>query len=90
MTRKVLFSAVALVLLSVGAGFGYARAQVLSPKPEDLRFQLLINEPIATPDRRSVVAGTSALVLKDSRSGHCHVVVTVGGAIAMAPVECGL
>ena len=41
------------------------RAQVLTPPPEQLRFQALLTEPIATPDRRSVVAGTNVMVVKD-------------------------
>jgi hypothetical protein len=55
----------------------------------ELRFQVLLNEPMATPDRRSVVAGTTALVVKDRRSGQCYVAVTIGQAGAMAPAPCG-
>jgi hypothetical protein len=89
MARKLLLAALAIVLMLVAAVFGRARAQVLTPSPEDVRFQLLTNEPIASPDRHSVVAGTSALVLKDRRTGQCFVAVTIGSAMGMDRVDCG-
>jgi hypothetical protein len=46
-----------------------ARAQVLTPPPKELRYQTLISQPIATPDRGAVVAGTSALLIRDRVTG---------------------
>ena len=84
--RKVLLAAAFIAVLTMS--FAPIRAQVLSPRAEDLRFQMLSNEPIAAPDRRSVVAGTSAMVVKDQRTGRCYVALTVGQATTMAPGDC--
>ena len=53
-----------IVLLSVVMATMYVRAaaQVVTPRPEELRFYALLNEPIANSNRGAVVAGTSALV----------------------------
>jgi hypothetical protein len=77
--------AIALVLL---AAIGWARAQVLIPRPEDVRFELVTQEPIAAPGRGSVVAGWYALVVKDRRTGTCYIALTQGNEMAMAPGEC--
>jgi len=82
--------ALVIVLVFLATGFGWIRAQVAIPRPEDVRFQLLINEPIAAPDGRSVVPAASALVLRDRRTSQCYVVVSVGSTMAMAPGDCGL
>ena len=68
--------------------FSKAGAQVLSPRPEELRFQVLLHEPMAAPDRRSVVAGTDALLVKDRRTGQCYVAISVGQSMAMTPASC--
>ena len=66
-----------------------AHAQVVTPRPEDLRYQALLSEPIATPERRSVVAGTSAMLLKDRVSGQCFLAVTIGNSAGLSPATCG-
>jgi hypothetical protein len=76
----------ALVLL--GAALGRARAQVLIPRAEDVRFELVTQEPIASPDHRSVVAGWYAVIVKDRRNGKCYVALTQGNEMAMAPGDC--
>ena len=80
----------ASLLLQIGLPlvFPAARAQVLSPRPEELRFQVLLHEPVAAPDRRSVVAGTDALLVRDRRSGQCYVAISVGQSMAMASASC--
>ena len=78
---------VALVVVAVLAG--RARAQVVTPRPENLRFEMVLSEPIAMTGRTGVVAGTSAVLLKDRRTGQCHVAITIGSAMGMAPAECG-
>jgi hypothetical protein len=89
MVQKFLLAAAFVTVLAVLAMiFGPARAQVLSPPPEQLRFQVLSNEPVAAPDRRSVVAGVSAMVLKDLRTGQCYVAVTVARGASVAPAAC--
>jgi hypothetical protein len=74
--------------IALAAVFGPARAQVLTPRPQELRFQALLNEPIATPDGKSVVAGTSALMVRDRETGQCYVIVTLGSAISMSSAGC--
>ena len=71
-----------------GALIVRAGAQVLTPRPEELRFEAVLTEPIATPDRRSVVAGTSALLVRDRRSGQCYLAVTIGHSVGLAPARC--
>jgi hypothetical protein len=80
----------ALVLLALVMATMYARAgaQVVTPRPEELRFQALVSEPIATPDRRAVVAGTSALLVRDRLTGQCFVAVTIGGSMGLSPAAC--
>jgi hypothetical protein len=75
---------IALVSLAVGV-----RAQVQTPRPADLRFEMLLSEPIALAGRTGVVAGTSAAVVKDRRTGQCHVAITIGSAMGLAPTDCG-
>lgn len=80
-----------LVLVAVGAlvtWYAQARAQVATPRPDALRFQALLSEPIATPDRRSVVAGTSALLIRDRTSGDCFLAVTVGNSVGLTAARC--
>ena len=79
-----------IVLVFLATWFARTRAQVAIPRPEDVRFQLLVNEPIAAPDGRSVVPASSALVLRDRRTSQCYIVVSVGSTMAMAPAACGL
>jgi hypothetical protein len=83
--------AVVLMLSIVMAAAMYlrGRAQVLMPRPEDLRYQAVLTEPIATPERRSVVAGTSALLIKDRVSGQCFLAVTLGDSVGLSPASCG-
>ena len=86
--RQRLIAIAACVVVTILGIFGMARAQVLTPPPEQLRFQALLTEPIATPDRRSVVAGTNAMVVKDLATGQCYVTVTLGSGMAMSPAPC--
>ena len=72
----------------VGALIGSAHAQVITPPPDQLRFEAILNEPIGTSDRRSVVAGTSALLVRDRRSGQCYFAVTLGNGVGLAPARC--
>lgn len=74
--------------VAAGALIGRAHAQVLTPPPDQLRFEAILNEPIGTPDRRSVVAGTSALLVRDRRSGQCFLAVTVRDSVGLAPARC--
>jgi energy-converting hydrogenase Eha subunit F len=89
-TRRYTFILTLTLLLLLGLPLivTVVRAQVLTPRPEELRFQMLLHEPVATPDRRSVVAGTDTLLIKDRRSGQCYVAMSVGQSMAMAAASC--
>jgi hypothetical protein len=65
-----------------------ASAQVVTPRPEELRFYTLLSEPVAAPGRRGVVAGTSAMLVKDRITGQCFVAITVGNAMGLSPAAC--
>jgi hypothetical protein len=88
-TRRYTFILTLALLLLLGLPLiVIVRAQVVTPRPEELRFQMLLHEPVATPDRRSVVAGTDTLLIKDRRSGQCYVAMSVGQSMAMAAASC--
>lgn len=76
------------LLIALPFLFPLLRAQVATPRPEELRFQMLLHEPVAAPDRRSVVAGTDAVVVKDRRTGQCYVAVSIGQSMAMTAASC--
>jgi hypothetical protein len=90
MTRTSRTVALASLLASAGVATIYVRAgaQVMTPNPEELRFQAVLNEPIAAPNRRGVVAGTSALVVKDRLTGQCFLAVTIGDSMGLSPTAC--
>jgi hypothetical protein len=80
----------AFILISILAfGLVYAAQQVVQvPRAEQLRYQLIGNEPIAAPDGRSIVNDWSVLLFKDRRSNQCYVVFARGtdiGATDAAP-----
>ena len=66
-----------------------ARAQAVTPRPEDLRYKALLIQPIATAEQRSVVAGTSVLLVQDRISGECFLAVTVGNSVGLSQASCG-
>ena len=87
-TSKVLIAA-SLLLSVVAATMGVrAGAQVVTARPEELRFYTLLSEPVAAPGRRGVVAGTSAMLVKDRITGQCFVAITVGNALGLSPAAC--
>ena len=87
-TSKALIAA-SLLLSVVTATMGVrAGAQVVTARPEELRFYTLLSEPVAAPGRRGVVAGTSAMLVKDRITGQCFVAITVGNALGLSPAAC--
>jgi hypothetical protein len=58
------------------------------PSAQDLRFELLGNEPIAGPDGRALVTDWSVLMFKDRRTERCYVAFKHDGAIAVESAEC--
>ncbi len=83
------FRAIALVILGAliamaalevaGAG------QVVVPRPEDTRFQLIASEPIAGPDGKSHLPGWSVLVFRDRRADRCYIAFKREESIAVEP-----
>ena len=66
-----------------------ANQPALVPNPDQLRYQLIGNEPIAGPDGRTVVTGWSVLVFKDRNASSCYVAFKQGAAIsATAAATC--
>ena len=61
MNRMILTMLIAACVLVVALGAQRATAQLV-PRAEVVRFQLVGNEPIASPDGRALVTGWSALV----------------------------
>ena len=90
MTRiqTLLLGTVAAAVVGGGAVVEHVRAQVVTPRPDELRFEAVLSEPIAAPGRRGVLAGTSALLVKDARTGQCYLAVTVGNSLGLAPASC--
>lgn len=90
MTHPFTRTALALVVATSGLAAMYVRAgaQVVTPRAEELRFQTVLSEPIAAPDRRGVVAGTSALLVKDRLTGQCFVAITIGDGVGLSPARC--
>ena len=60
-----------------------ARQAVVRPGAEDVRFELIGNEPIAGPDGRALVRGWSVLVFRDRHSARCYVAFKHESAIAV-------
>jgi hypothetical protein len=67
----------------------FAGQAVLVPSADQLRYQLIGDEPIAGPDGQSLVNGWSVLVFKDRREARCYVAFKQGPAItAMEASTC--
>jgi hypothetical protein len=86
--KQLLLAGAVVAAVAVGALIDHAHAQVLIPPSDQVRFEAVLNEPISTPDRRSIVAGTSALLIRDRRSGQCYLAVTVGNGVGLADARC--
>jgi hypothetical protein len=72
---------VALVGVLLWPLTGFARAQTYV-QSEKLRFRLIGDEPIASPDGRTVVSGFKVVVLRDTRSDQCYVTFISGSAMS--------
>jgi len=70
------------VLVSVARPVS-VNAQSFMSSAERLRFRLVGDEPIASPDGRSVVAGWKVVVLRDMKADQCYVSFVAGTAMAV-------
>jgi hypothetical protein len=59
---------------------------VVAPNIDQLRFQLIGNEPIAGPDGKAVVRDWSVLMFKDRKSNECYLAFSRGSALAAVNV----
>jgi hypothetical protein len=50
-------------------------------QPDHLRFRLIGDEQISSPDGRSVVTGWKVVVLRDTRSDQCYTMFVSGSAM---------
>jgi hypothetical protein len=88
-THKALIVASVLVAAVMVTMYVRAAAQVVNPRPEELRFHALQMQPVATPDRRSVVPGITALVVRDRVTGQCFIAITLGDSVGLSSASCG-
>ena len=51
-------------------------------QPDKLRFRLVGDEPIASPDGRTTVSGMKVIVLRDTKSDQCYVTFIAGSAMS--------
>jgi hypothetical protein len=87
MNRLALIVALVMLCAAVLGGVRAVSGQaVLTPNAEDVRYQLIGNEPIAGPDGFSLVKDWSALMFKDRRSGDCYLAFARGSAISAVNV----
>jgi hypothetical protein len=86
-TGAVLCVACALFFIIAGSpALDANQAGSGASNPDELRFQLIGNEPIAGPDGRALVRGWSALMFKDRESQECYLAFSHGSAIAAVNV----
>jgi hypothetical protein len=69
----------------VALGRVSASQAVSTPRGDQVRFQLVGNEPIAGPDGRALVTNWSVTVFKDRATDQCYVVFKTVDSISTAP-----
>ena len=95
MNKPMGFTVLVLVLLAglvfrastTGEALRAPQAGVI-PSAQDVRFELLGNEPIAAPDGRALVGGWSVLMFKDRKSDRCYVAFKNHDAISVDSAVC--
>jgi hypothetical protein len=58
-------------------------AQALFTNPSQLRFRLVGDEFVASPDGRGTVAGWKVVVLRDMKSDQCYVAFMTGQTMSV-------
>jgi hypothetical protein len=86
LTFAALCIACALFLVLIESREVAATQIGVAPNPDELRFQLIGNEPIAGPDGRAVVKEWSVLMFKDRKSNECYLAFSHRTAIAAVNV----
>jgi hypothetical protein len=82
--------AIGFVLVFAGLRHaGATQAVAMTPRADQVRFQLIGNEPVAGPDDYSLVKGWSVLMFKDRKADQCYLVFSRRDGISAAnAVEC--
>jgi hypothetical protein len=58
-------------------------------RPEELRYRLIGDEPIAKADLRGVVPGWHAVMVRDQHTGQCYVGFATSASVTLAgPQTC--
>jgi hypothetical protein len=89
-TRKspsIVIGILALLLAAAYAtivGVNASARQVIAPRVETLRFQLIGDEPVAAPDGRGLVGGWSVLMFRDRSASQCYLVFKEGAMLSAA------
>jgi len=90
--RSILIVVVAFVSALLGALLARTvprvSAQGTLSNPAQLRFRLVLDELVASPDGRSIVAGWKAVGLRDMRTDQCYVAFINGEAMSVGPSVC--
>ena len=83
----IFFSIVCVLVFVLGVFRPVSATQVvLVPNANELRFQLIGNEPIAGPDGRALVKDWAVLMFKDRKTGECYLVFSRGSDMSAASV----
>ena len=83
---KSILSIVAVLSALAGGAVVFtlqAHAQSGFVQPDKLRFRLVGDEPVASPDGRNTLANWKVVVLKDMQSGQCHIAFLSGAAMSV-------
>jgi len=83
MTLRLFAIGVVVGLLAGLAWPVVASARAQGVQFDKLRFRLVGDEPIASPDGRGPVTGFKVIVLRDMKSDQCYVAFLAGNALSV-------
>lgn len=83
----ILFGVLCVLVFILGVFRPVSATQVvLVPRANEVRFQLIGNEPIAGPDGHALVKDWAVLMFKDRKTGECYLVFSRGSDMSAASV----
>jgi hypothetical protein len=89
MRTRILTVAGMLVLAVVAVLLYQTRVRAQIPMADGMRFQMIGDEPIASPDGRSFVTNWKAVMLRDRRANQCYVAFITDRAMSLSgAVDC--
>jgi hypothetical protein len=87
-TRIFAVSAIA-ILATVTVLLYQTRVRAQVPMPNQMRFQMIGDEPIVSPDGRSYVTNWKAMMLRDRQADRCYIAILADKSLALnGPVDC--